>query len=247
MIQLKHIAILIFLFGLSSGLSAQDNTIEAPAKKEIPTLEELIHAALENAPMLKARMSEADAARQDVRITQKNWMNHINFDAAANYGMYDQLVVRGFDDATVIPSTQLSRGEQLRYYGGASLKIPLSAITTRRNQIQYKQNMLESAHQQVLLEQQAIRETVIKEYYNLLYMEQSVATYHEIYQTLEISFSKAERDMQQGRIEIRDFAALITTLGKARDEYNKARTDYFAQYRYMQLLTGLNFDNTPIE
>lgn len=239
---IKSFFISLLVIGiLISGncLMAQEITEEEPEVLEIPTLEDLIDFAMENSPLLESSDIEADISRQKLNIARKEWMDNIRFDGAMNYGMYDQLLVRGLSDPDVDPLSQLSRGEQIRYYGGISFRIPLSAFTSRKNEMKVKKLEIQKAQTNSLEQQQQIRKAVIQAYYELKYLEESLKTHHEIYQTLQISYMKAEKDMQQGRIKLNEFATMVSTLGKAKDEYLKVRNNYFAQYRLISEITGL--------
>ncbi len=239
---IKYFFISLLAFGfLTSGsiLMAQEVTEAEPEVLDVPSLEDLIDFAMENSPLLESADIEADILRQKLIIARKEWMDNIRFDGAMNYGMYDQLLVRGLSDPDVDPLSQLSRGEQIRYYGGISFRIPLSAFTSRKNEMKVKKLEMEKAQINSLEQQQQIRKAVIESYYELKYLEESVKTHHEIYQTLQISYLKAEKDMQQGRIRLNEFAGIVSTLGKAKDEYLKVRNNYFAQYRLIGEITGL--------
>ncbi|MFP4288181.1 MAG: TolC family protein [Bacteroidales bacterium] len=246
MIQKKKTIFILFvylpaIFFAISGklLSAQDIPEEEPELLEVPSLEKLISFALENSPLMGSTDIDTEVLRQKLIITRKEWMDNIRFDGAVNYGMYDQLLVRGVSDPDVDPLSQLSRGEQIRYYGGVSLRIPLSAFASRKNEIQQQKLEMEKSEMLSREQEQQIRKMVIEAYYELKYLEESVKTHHEIYQTLQISFMKAEKDMQQGRIKLNEFAGIVATLGKAKDEYLQVRNQYFLQYRLIGEITGL--------
>lgn len=236
-----YITILLILIG--TFVLGQEIPDEEPTIFEVPPLEELIQSAMENSPLLNATQIEQTILREELNITRKEWMDRVNFDGAVNYGMYDQLLIRGLGDSDIDPLSQLSRGEQIRYYGGASLKIPLSTFTTRRNKMKINKLEIEKAEMQTLAHRQEIRRLIINAYFELLYLEESVKTHHEIYQTLQISYLKAERDVQQGRIQLAEFATIVSTVGKAKDEYLKVRSSYFSQYRLLGEITGLNHLN----
>jgi len=229
----------IFLVLSGKSLPAQDIPEEEPEILEIPSLEKLISFAMEKSPLLGSTNIDIEVLRQKLIITRKDWMDNIRFDGAVNYGMYDQLLVRGLSDPDADPLSQISRGEQIRYYGGVSFRIPLSAFASRKNEIRLQKLEIEKSEMLSLEQKQQIRKMVIESYYELKYLEESVKTHHEIYQTLQISYLKAEKDVQQGRIKLNEFASIVATVGKAKDEYLQVRNHYFLQYRLIGEITGL--------
>lgn len=86
-----------------------------------------------------------------------------------------------------------------------------------------------------------LKQLIIEEYYKLLYLEESVRTFQSIYQTLEISRMKAEREVSRGYMDINQFATLSSTVGKAKNDYAKAKNEFYAQYHKLQDLTGIMF------
>ncbi|MFW6352363.1 MAG: TolC family protein [Bacteroidota bacterium] len=180
MIQKKKTIFILFvylpaIFFAISGklLSAQDIPEEEPELLEVPPMEKLISFALENSPLMGSTDIDTEVLRQKLIITRKEWMDNIRFDGAVNYGMYDQLLVRGVSDPDVDPLSQLSRGEQIRYYGGVSLRIPLSAFASRKNEIQLQKLEMEKSEMLSREQEQQIRKMVIEAYYELKYLEES--------------------------------------------------------------------------
>ncbi len=233
--------LLLFILFNAENILSQDIELTDSSFMKVPELSELIEAALIHSPLLKARIKETEALRQEVIIDKKKWMDYIYLDGAGNYGMFDQVIIRGLHNEASSSLGLISRSEQIRYYGGVSVKIPLSALMSRNNNIRHKELIAESSEYLALQVQSNIRQIVIEEYYQLKYLEESVKTFLNIYETLNISYLNAKQELQQGRMDLNNFAILVSTVGKAKDDYLNAKNNYYAQYRMLQDLAGIGF------
>jgi outer membrane protein TolC len=207
----------------------------------IPPLSRLIESALQHSPLLNAKTIDKKSAEQQIAIEKKKWMDHIYLDGAGNYGMFDQLVVSGYNTDGSANSGLLSRSEHVRYYAGVSVKLPVSSLTSRRKELNKSYFQLEQANFEILEIQKQIKQLIIKEYYLFIYYRESMENFFVILQTLQISSLKAEKDLLNGHIDLNEFAQISTMTGKAGEDYLKAKNNFYAQYHKLQNLTGIIF------
>jgi hypothetical protein len=52
---------------------------------------------------------------------------------------------------------------------------------------------------------------------------------------------KAEKDVLNGRMNLNEFAALASTVGKSKDDYYKSKYNFYVQYHKIKILAGINF------
>jgi len=86
-----------------------------------------------------------------------------------------------------------------------------------------------------------IKQIIIEAYYHLQYLDESMRTFYHIYQTLEIGYLKAEKDLLNGRTNLNEYALLASTVGKAKNDYQKAKSTFHAQYHKLMEITGMEF------
>ncbi|MCT4602816.1 MAG: TolC family protein, partial [Marinifilum sp.] len=90
--------------------------------------------AIENSPLLKYHNSQVLISELRIQAEKRDWMNSLDFEASARYGLFDNLIIS--EDLNTDASA--STTEQTRYSVGLSLKIPLSKIIDRTNLKQAK-------------------------------------------------------------------------------------------------------------
>lgn len=207
----------------------------------IPTLTRLIESALQHSPLLNAKTIDKKSVEQQIAIEKKKWMDYLYIEGAGNYGMFDQLVISGYNTEGSVNTGLLSRSEQIRYYGGVSVKLPISSLTSRKNELNKNYFQLEQTNYEILELQKQIKQLVIKEYYQLIYFQESMENFFTILQTLQISSLKAENDLLNGHIDLNEFAQISSITGKAGEDYLKAKNNFYAQYHKLQNLTGIIF------
>ncbi len=208
----------------------------------LPPLTTVINGALEHSPLLKSKSLEIRENHHELNKSKKNWMDYVYVEGATNYGLFDQVVLSNATTDGENSTGLLTKNKQVRYYGGLSVKLPISSVSKRKDDIEITRLRLEGAEQEYIQLQKDIKQIIIEEYYRLKYMEESMNTFHSIYKTLEISFLKAEREVKNGRIDINEFAQLASTVGKSKDDYYKAKNNFQAQYHKLQNLAGIVFE-----
>lgn len=206
---------------------------------ELPPLNEIIDTAFINSPLLKAQGKAIEGIQEEIKTERRKWMDHLYFEGAANYGIYDNLVVNSVANSVDINNGIISRNEQVRYYGGVSLKLPLSSISSSTSKIKVKQLEQEQATYQMQQLREDIKNIIIEEYFHLKYLQESMQTYNRINQTLEISVMQAEKDLTNGQIEFDEFGILVSTTGKSKNDYLKAKNSFQAQYKKLETLAGI--------
>ncbi len=242
-VQMKSFLInltLLFTFA-SSALSQKDSTNE-PVSLFIPSLKTVIDSALIHSPLLKIKELNIAVLDNETRMEKKKWLNYIFIEGATNYGLFDQVVISNTNTQEPVTSGLLSKSQQIRYYGGIGAKIPLSLIINRSNELKIKHLNIEQANLEFEEAQSQLKQLIIEEYYKLIYFQESMNTFINIYNTLNISYLKSEKDVVDGVINLNDFAMLTSTVGKAKDDCSKARNSFFAQYNKLEEIVGVNFN-----
>lgn len=207
----------------------------------LPSLDEVINDALQNSPLLKSIGVESDMIGQELKIEKKKWSDHIYVDGAANYGLFDQVVISETSSQHVTNTGLLTKSEQIRYYGGISIKLPLSSIGSRRNQLTVKKMELQQTNYEMQQQEMALREIIINAYFSVKHLEESMNTFQAIFQTLQLAYIKAENDVVNNDMEMEEFAILASTVGKAKDDYSKSKYDFYKEYYILQNITGVSF------
>jgi outer membrane protein TolC len=240
-LKMRYTLFMLIFFTLScQALKGQTDEINDSTSLLIPTLDAVLDSAYLHSPLLKKKELDLNILDENNKIDKKKWMDNLYFDGAANYGMFDQIVVSGATTGTT-NSGLLTSSEQMRYYGGLSMKLPLSLVTKRKSQAKVQKFEKEQTELELLDAKEVLKESIITEYFQFKYLEESMKTYYSIYQTLKISYMKAEKDVVNGRMNLNEFASLASTVGKSKDDYYKSKYNFYTQYHKIKILAGINF------
>lgn len=231
-------AVLFYFINTAQAQGTADTDTGLPP---VPPLQTLIDSAILRSPLLKSKTTEVRIAEKEIKTTKRSWTDYVFIEGSVNYGQYDQIVLSGTSLDEQYNSGLLTKGEQLRYYGGVGVKLPLSSIINRRNRIQINQLQVQKAEFETVEAEDQIRQIIIDEFYLLKYAEESLQTFTDIYQTLQISYTNAQNEVKSGKMNLNDFALLVSTVGKAKDSFIKAKNNYYAQYKRLEELTGIKF------
>lgn len=212
---------------------------------QLPPLDLVLDAALKHSPLLKINAEHKKTILNEIQISKKKWLDYFYLEGRTNYGLFNQILISEYNIANT-PAAQgiVNKSENISYYAGFAVKLPLSSLASRKNQTSInKVNLSINGHEHIAI-QKEIKQEIITSYFELKYMEESMRTFYDIYQTLKISHLKAEQDLLNGRIAIDAYALLTSTTGKAKDDFNKARHNYYAHYHLLQDMTGIIFEHT---
>ena len=84
---------------------------------------------------------------------------------------------------------------------------------------------------------------VIEEYYKLYYLHKSLKINQGMLQAFNVTLLKSERDLKSGVLSMEDYNSVLVQKGKIEDTYFKTQSEYYAQYKKLQILTGINIIN----
>ncbi|MEZ5070246.1 MAG: TolC family protein [Bacteroidales bacterium] len=228
--------------GTAQTVNAQPGATPEEGRSQLvlPDLNVLLDSALAHSPLLKANRLEQEQIREELIKIRKNWIEYLYLEGSGRYGRFNLLTL---SESTAVQSTPyglLSSNEQGSYYGGVSLKIPLSAVSQKQNDRNIARLDLERAGlqgEQLALD---IRQVIISEYYVLKSLKEKTGINLEVLQTIEINYLKAQRDLENNRIDYAEFSRIAESWGKSKNEYSQSVHDFHAQYRILENLAGLS-------
>ncbi|MCW3787465.1 TolC family protein [Plebeiibacterium sediminum] len=233
-----NLCLILSLNNVMYGQGIEDSTVV-----QLPSLEFVISNAIENSALVKDKLTQTDIKHEELDLERGSWAKYLFVEGAANYGKYDRIVMQENRTDVVLNSGSLSSSEQTTYYSGVSLKLPLSAITGRSKEVSKKKLEIQKSIYEKDEAIQQLKYFIIDLYYETQFLNESMHNHFEIYQTLEISYEKAKKDLFSGKTDINDFAILSSTVGKARNDYLKAKNNFLAQYLKLEKATGVSLSN----
>ena len=230
-----------------SAIAQSDHVIPAPDSllvlNELPPLNIFIESALQKSPLLQASDRQIAQLFEQIKMEKKSWTDFVFFDANAKYGLYNQLTVTdigsdGGDDVGIS-----SNKEQLNYFVGISLRLPISKIANKHNELKILNESLEEKKSQKEEIRNQLSQLVIEEYYKLYYLHKSLKINQGMLQAFNVTLLKSERVLKSGVLSMEDYNSVLVQKGKIEDTYFKTQSEYYAQYKKLQILTGINIIN----
>lgn len=237
---------LILTFFIASSVSslAQDNLDTSDSTvlaNELPELNALLDSALLHSPLLKVSDKQISQVIEQIKIEKRSWSDYFSLDANAKYGLYNQLTL---SDVTTNPNNTLtvpSKNQQFNYFFGLTFKMPLSDLANKGNKLKILNENIGEKQQQREQFQQQLQQLIIEEYYNLVFLTKSLKINQDVLQSLSISLMKADKDIQSGVITMENYNSMLVQKGKAEENYFKVKSEYYALYKKLMLITGCKF------
>ena len=241
-IRFSKFAAILLLMSVC-GLHAQTPTTNTVPDHEldIPPLAALIDSALVHSPLLKKY--DANLSIRDITLTlqRRQWMDFLYFEGNTRYGIYDQVYFQGLYDPGETPVGFVNQREQTWYYAGVSLKLPLTSFIGQRKRLQQTHIAFDMIAWEREMAVEDTHKAVIEAYYELLFRQESMKTFYGIFQDLKIAYLDAGNRLQEQKIGFNDYAILSSTYGKAKNDYDLARSEFLTSLSLLRFMTGWDF------
>lgn len=209
--------------------------------QDIPALDKFIQSAVDNSALLKASDQDINQIYERINKNKLSLLDFITIDANTRYGLYNTVVVSSGADGATDAGTKAAK-QQLNYYAGLTLRVPISAFITNKNDVKIlKYNAEQTKYKKEELKN-ALIISVVDEYYKLIKMNKSVKISQDALQTMNVNYIKAGKDITIGLITLAEYNSVLTSKAKVEEEYNTALNEYRAQYMRIQILTGLKLN-----
>ena len=236
--------ILVF-FSLS--ILAQNQAKNDSVNKEIafekfviPDLEFCIQSALNNSPLLKVSDNQIDVVLEEIKLKKKAWLENLQIEANTRYGLFNQVSLSTTAGSTTPDVAIQSAKQQLNYFVGLTLKLPLSFFSTNKSeQKTLKHNIREFELKKEELKKQ-ISQLIISEYFKFKNMSELVDAHQSNLQNAQLDFLRGKSEVKVGMLGLTEFAAMSNAYTKALDAFNGTKNDYYSEYYLLKLLTGTN-------
>ncbi|MCF8380742.1 MAG: TolC family protein [Bacteroidales bacterium] len=239
---MKYIASILLII-LSSCIYSQvnlpgNNTLQKlQPPLFLPPMDTLIEAAKDNSAFYAYYLEEIKVKQQELKITLKEWFDYVSFDGIYGYGMYDQLLTN--QSAFVSEYSELTNGQQVRYYAGLSARLPLSAVFQRNNNKNVARFNYNKAQHEADKIKQEIANLVIEKYFETLNAYSTLIVRINSYETYKMHMSKSEKEFGDGKISLVDYTVVSMNLNKSQLEFETASNELNLKLAQLELLTGI--------
>lgn len=252
--------LLIFIFLYVTGVRAsfgQNDTANLPALSDdhttpglpslgdynafkLPPLQQLIENAVNN-PQVRQTEASIDAARYDLKMEKRKWLNYITARAGYTYGILGTY----YDHETEIqPLTTTYTGvSQHSYSVGANIAIPLDHLLSRGLSTKKQKKMLEQAEctREIIYNQ--LKAQIIETYTNI---NSHLAIMKSLTETMainEANYKVMQNHFINGKATPHDLAIVKNGQKDALEEYETMRGLLTSLILKLEILTNTKLIN----
>ncbi len=241
--------ILLLILLLPSNILAQEvsvsnesifNPLTDDITKKIPSLDVLIDSALINSHRLKYWDKEIKITEYELKSAKRDWSKAIYFTGEAKEGTWTSLVF--VQDQFGNEVGTLGTTDQGRYSIGLGLRLPISDLWDRGNQIKLNKMRVERNIEKMLEDRQTIRANVINLYNEVIIQQNMLKLDIDNIEFSELTAEMADREFQNGKISLADLSRIRDNLARARYRFVDSQTGFINAYVMLQELTGIKFN-----
>lgn len=221
-----------------SKLSTDSSQINTTNYEDIPKLSVVIDLALKNSPLFKASELEIKKILEQIKINKRSWLDYIQIEGNVRYGLFNQLTINDQLSGSQSEVALKSANEQFNYYGGLTFKLPLSEFNNARNRVRIQKLSIQESEFNKEVLRNEITQSVIEVYYTLQSIHESLNSAQELLQTMNIAYLKSVKEIENGTMQVSEFAIFISNKDKAQQGYTTLKNNYYTQFFKLKILMG---------
>lgn len=242
-IPIYLLAFLFLSFGSHSTMSAQELKLENNERMNfsfiIPSMQELIDAALVHNSMVNYRKTEIEAKKMNLRSKKNYWTRNFGFQADSRYGTFDNFSTNDVGQSTTIFN---STSRQFNYGLGIYIKFPIFDAVNRKTQINQAKNELEQAKFLAEFQKDELIEVVIRTYEETLLKQRILEINSQNYGSAVVNMEMVEKEFRNGIIPITEYVRINDMTSRIKTEFEKSRSDFIVAKKLLENLVGFSFD-----
>lgn len=198
-------------------------------------LESLIQDAIETAPLIHRLTVSQESKKEEMKMDQKSWMQHLALTGNYNYGnaVFADQTTTAIDQRTVFRTNTAAT-----YNLGVSVRLPISEFTTRKNKTKINQLAIEELQFQKEDLTNLVKEEVIKRYSSL---EKTLSTLK--IQALKVEANESavqvtENYFKSGEATIDEYRMALDILSTSKIELQKTKSDAWYYLKTLEEIVG---------
>lgn len=206
-----------------------------------PPLTTLIDSAIKNNAAVRFRQQNIDAKDASLKSEKNYWTRNFGLMAESRYGTFDNYFYK-----TDGPSSDFynSTNKQMNYMLGLYLKFPIVDMVDRKNQVKRATAELDQAKSLVEVQEQEIRQLVIRQYQDVLLKQRLVNIQSVALGNAKVNLDMVEKEFRNGQIPVSEFVRISDIVSRVETDYEKAKTEFITAKLILEDITGLSFSKT---
>jgi hypothetical protein len=216
----------------------ENSSFDKDIVQMLPPLSELQEEAILYSPVFKILEADVNIGEYKILEERREWMRWIGFEGGVKYGMFDNIVLSegasGIDLAT-------AKTQQMRYYGGLFLKMPISTLVDKSNVKAAKAERSKLSYQREARIKE-LRQLIIIQYGNVIKEHRGMIIKNNAVENYRVQMLRAQNDYNNGKINISDFARLNDMLSKAVLALEDSKTDFTTAFMILEETVGTKIE-----
>jgi outer membrane protein TolC len=185
---------------------------------------------------------QIDVNKTKLHTQQSVWAKNMGLQSDIRYGTFDNFSTNTSEGQS--PSVLATRNSQTNYGIGAYIKFPLYDLIDRKNLIHMAKAEVEQAVSMAEAQRNELRQTVIKQYNDLILKQRLLKIRSKYFITSKINMEMVEKEFHNGVISVSEYARISEIFATAEANYEAARVDFNTAFQIMEEIVGYKFNLT---
>jgi len=240
-----HISILFFtvLFIQMSGsaqVTVKFDILNDNIESILPPLETIIDSAIANNPNVKFRDLQININKFKLDADRNLWTRNLGIQADGRYGTFNNFSTNTSEGQT--PSTISTLSSQFNYGVGAYVKLPIYDFINRKNQINLSEAEVEQAESFAESQRNELRQTVIKQYNELIVKHRLLKIKSKYAETSKINMQMVEQEFTNGIISVSEYSRISEIVTRTEIDFENSKMEFLTAYMILEEITGIRFN-----
>lgn len=232
------------LFGqiLSNDDSRLFNPLTDDITKRLPNIRVLIDSAVKHSPSVRYEELKADYYFYEQLSQERYWMEHFSFNLDWNWGIWNFQDYQRTNIKDTNPFKIYLNSMRDNFAVGFYIRFPLATIVDRRNRIAKQKKWQELSFVQREINRQFVVKQVIEAYDMMIQWQNYIRIYNDYQKFTMIQMHMAQNQFLNGEISTAEYTRLKEIQTRGAIEYQQAIAEFSKNYRFLEILTGINFN-----
>jgi outer membrane protein TolC len=248
--ELYSLMLFCLVFLIQDPAPAQSTRMFNPLKDDItdviPSLTVLLDSAYENDPVLKTGAYKVSIEKANLKTSRRLWTQSLGIQGNIGYGTFDYFYNNSGNPE--VNQSYISRQNQTQYQVGGWLNLPLSIVTTQRNQVRLAKLKIDQSQSDLAVLRNEVQKQVIKQYYETIGAQRVLKIKSTSLETTRINMQLAEKSFLKGTITVEEYSRVLEIASSTEVDYELARINFLTAYQTLEVMVGMKFNlNTMIQ
>lgn len=211
---------------------------------QLPPLDSLFESAKSN-PRLKAIEASIEAARNDLKVAKRDWLQYFTVRAGYTYGILGTYTDQETQNTPL--TTVYSGATQNSWSVGANISIPFNRLFSHRATVKKQKELVKNVEYTQQVEFDLIKNEIIELYCSIQYqMEllklatESITLYTSEYQVAELDYINSKNNKSN---KDRSLSDLKHSQKVAKIEYEKIISELNIMFLKLEIIANIQFRN----